>query len=120
MRTWYSLAWLALSAIASVNVHAHSYLVSSEPPANATISHVPREVRLRFSEALEPEFVSATVERDDKPLEPPPAPALDKDGKTMRLALPTGGAGAYSVVWSIVAKDGHRTKGRIDFRIKPR
>ncbi|HSV70990.1 MAG TPA: copper resistance CopC family protein [Methylibium sp.] len=110
-----------MSAAASAGVHAHSYLAGSEPPANATVAQLPPEVRLRFSESLEPAFISIVAQRDDTPLEPQPTPVLGEDGKTVRLRLPPGdAAGRYSVMWSIVAKDGHRTQGRIDFRVKPR
>lgn len=120
MRALRSLAVLGLSAVISVVAQAHSYLAASEPPANATVAQVPPEVRLRFSEPLEPAFVEVTVQRDGKPINPQPEPILEKDGKTVRLRLPTGSAGAYSATWSIVARDGHRTQGRIDFRVKPR
>lgn len=122
------LAFMALviAGCPFASANAHAYLERSEPPANAVIAQLPSEIRLRLSEPLEPDFVSVSLLRDDRPVSPGPKVVLDRGGKTV-LINPAADAteakaapGNYAVTWSVVAKDGHRTQGRLEFRVRPR
>lgn len=111
------LALLLMAAAGSVQ--AHAYLQRSEPPANSAIAAPPKELRLRYSEPVEPAFVEVTVTRDGKPVQTG-KPQVDEGGRRVRLAVDGGEPGAWVVHWSLVAKDGHRTKGQVAFIVKPR
>jgi len=41
-----------------------------------------------------------------------------KDSTLLEVSLPALPPGRYHVLWSVVARDGHRTEGRFPFRIK--
>jgi methionine-rich copper-binding protein CopC len=111
-------SWLTLAAMEAA---AHAYLQRSEPPANAVLQRPPAELRLRYSEAVEPSFLDVRLLRAGQPVQGLKLPQVDKDGKTVRVALPSGiEAGDYEVRWRIVAKDGHPTEGRLAFRIGAR
>ncbi len=114
-------AFVALAlGLACAAAAAHAYLQRSEPPPNAVVAQAPSELRLRYSEAVEPAFVNVEVLRDGRPVESLGAAQVDKDGKTIRVEMPAAGDGApagYEVRWRIVAKDGHPTQGRFAFRV---
>ena len=113
----------ALCLAASGVAFAHAYLQGSEPPASAVLAQPPGEIRLRFSEALEPGFIDLKVLHDGHALEAAAAPQVGKDGKSVRVALrkaPEARGGDYEVQWRIVAKDGHPTQGRFTFRVGAR
>ncbi len=114
---------LALCLAAPGIAFAHAYLQGSEPPASAVLAQPPGELRLRFSEAVEPKFVDLKVLHDGHAIDAAAAPQVGKDGKTVRVALPKApeaAAGVYEVQWRIVAKDGHPTQGRFTFRVGAR
>lgn len=117
-------ALVALSlTVTSAAALAHAYLQHAEPPANAALDRLPSELRLRYSEAVEPSFVKVQLFRNGKAVDGVGAPHIDKDGKTVRVSIPanaTSTDGEYEVRWRIVAKDGHPTDGRFVFRVSTR
>ena len=109
---WGFMPWSAL---------AHAHLLSSEPPANAVIAQAPQQLRLKFSEPVEKNFSRVQVQTD-KELLVLPANSLQWDaaGKSLQIQLPAHAAAtSYQVQWSILAKDGHPGKGRLNFKVKP-
>lgn len=95
---------------------AHAKAQVQNPTANAVLSEV-KEIRLQFSERLEPAFCTLHVfSEDGKKL------VLDKpqiNDKTLVVPLPDNLAkGRYTVKWSVVSVDGHRTKSSYQFSIK--
>ena len=109
---WGFMPWSAL---------AHAHLLSSEPPANAVIAQAPQQLRLKFSEPVEKHFSRVQVQTD-KELLVLPANSLQWDaaGKSLQIQLPAHAAAtSYQVQWSILAKDGHPGKGRLNFKVKP-
>ena len=109
---WGFMPWSAL---------AHAHLLGSEPPANAVIAQAPQQLRLKFSEPVEKNFSRVQVQTD-KELLVLPANSLQWDaaGKSLQIQLPAHAAAtSYQVQWSILAKDGHPGKGRLNFKVKP-
>lgn len=107
---------LALSAGA---VQAHAYLQRSEPPAHAQIAQPPKELRLRFSEPVEPAFVEVSVLRDGQPVGVG-KPQVSDGARLVRVGVDSGAPGAWTVQWRLLAKDGHRTQGKVEFVVRPR
>jgi methionine-rich copper-binding protein CopC len=110
---------LAVSAVAGAPAQAHAKIESSQPAAGSELQVAPKEIRLKFNEALEPAF-SKIMLVDAKDAEIAlPRIALDKDDpKVMFTAVPALPAGQYSVRWSTMTHDGHKVKGQFAFRIK--
>lgn len=112
------LALGALLAGAGVAL-AHSGLVRAEPPADSSLSRPPTEVRLFFSEGLEPSYSSARVEnaqgaqvdRQDSRVE-------RADPQQLRVSLQPLDPGAYIVIWRVLSVDSHITEGRFTFRVE--
>ena len=108
--------WLSMPVLAS----AHAHLLGSEPPDHALIDQSPQVLRLRFSEPVEKNFSRIEVKADQQTLVLT-AQSLqwDATGKVLEIKLPEHRAHQYQVLWSILAKDGHPGKGRLDFKVKP-
>jgi methionine-rich copper-binding protein CopC len=116
------MAWLALcGGLMPLHALAHAHLLGSEPPANALIAQAPQQLRLKFSEPVEKNFSRIEVKADQQTLVLP-ANSLQWDaaGKSLQIDLPQHApAMVYQVEWSILAKDGHPGKGRLNFKVKP-
>jgi methionine-rich copper-binding protein CopC len=98
---------------------AHAYLERAEPPPFSALDKAPAQLRFRYSEPIEPEFVEISVSCDGKPIDTD-KPTIDKDGRTVRVKLGPAQAGEYVVRWRLVSKDGHRTQGVVEFKVRGR
>jgi hypothetical protein len=99
-------------------LEAHAFLQRAEPAVGGTVQTSPNEVRIRFTENIEPAVSSIQVfdgsgkEVDKRDLH------LDRsDHALLHVSLPQLGAGTYKVVWRVVSVDTHVTSGNFTFRI---
>lgn len=98
---------------------AHAVLARSDPAASDRLDKAPAEIRLWFTEPVEPKFSSILL-RDSKGDQVKlPASQVDvADAKQMVLQPPALPDGLYTVVWQVVsAADGHHTEGNFPFQI---
>lgn len=114
------IAAVAASACASgLPALAHTRLEASAPQANAVVSPAPAQVRLQFSDPLEPAFSKVKVVDDKGTVVAPSKTAIDgANPRALVATLPALRPGAYRVQWSTVTGDGHRVKGEFSFRVK--
>lgn len=99
---------------------AHAYLEQSEPAANAVVPDTPAEVRMTFTEPLEPSYTEAVLyAADGSPITTEPAGVNPDDGYELILPLPDDlPLGTYTVQWSnISTADGHPEVGFFSFTI---
>lgn len=110
---------LAVVAFVTSNAQAHAKLEASEPQAGSTLSSAPKEIRVKFNEALEPAFSKIRL-TDAGNAEVPLAPAKvdTAEAKTMSTPLPALRAGEYHVQWATMTHDGHKAKGEFSFKVK--
>jgi len=96
---------------------AHAVLVDSFPVANSTISAPPSEIRLSFSEPLEPAFARVTLFDSLGNAIPLQASYVDwESDHDLVQPVNLDGDDLYTVRWSVVsAADGHRTEGSFSF-----
>ena len=111
----------ALAALLSLGLagpaFAHAHLKSAVPAQNATVP-APSTLRLGFSEGLELRFSGIKLTGPGGAAVPTGDATLDTDGMT--LIVPVAGAlpaGAYTVDWHALSKDGHTTKGSYAFTV---
>jgi copper resistance protein C len=112
-------AALAL-ACASTAAFAHAQLEKATPAVGGTVVSA-SEIRLEFSEGVEPRFSGATLAG------PGGANVRLGQGKVegsdnRALILPIAealAAGAYTVHWRAVSIDTHHTQGTFQFTVKP-
>src|SRR5579862_5218232 len=100
----------------SIAAFAHARLESAIPPVGGIVASA-SEIRLTFSEGVEPKFSGITLTSDAGAAEPLDASTLDpSDDKVLivKIAkpLPPGG---YKVTWHAVSADTHRTQGEFSF-----
>jgi methionine-rich copper-binding protein CopC len=113
-----SLLALALALAGFHHAAAHAFLKRAVPAANSIVAPPPAELRLIFGEKLEPGFAKLQVSVNGQALTGLPAAATGDDATTVTLALPAPAPGTYTVKWSVVAHDGHRTSGTYIFTAK--
>ena len=97
---------------------AHAALLQTVPVASRTVNVVPTEVRLRFSEPVEPRFaiVSVTDATGRQVTDGDPAAA---PGSPQTLVTPLGRVpeGWYLVFWRVISADGHPVRGAFTFAV---
>ena len=99
---------------------AHAFLDRAVPAVGSKIHGQPAEVRLRYSQPLEPAFSTVRVldaggkqvDRKDKGLDP-------KDASVLRVSLPPLAPGKYRVVWRVLSSDTHVSEGDYTFEVAP-
>jgi copper transport protein len=110
-------AALAAVVLSAGPARAHAELVNSEPPDGAALSTAPAQVQLHFDEDISTRFRSARlIDGDGHPLGG--AGSATGDPRTLSVKLPRLGAGAYGVLWQVLATDdGHTTSGVVVFSV---
>jgi hypothetical protein len=113
------LAAACVGAAVATSAQAHARLQSSDPVAGSVLASAPKEIRLKFNEALEPAFSNIKL-TDDKnaELKLPRAQVGTNDPTIMTAALPRLGRGTYHVVWTTMTRDSHKTKGEFSFQVE--
>ena len=107
-----------LTYLMATSVWAHARPVTRTPTDHALVS-APHEVRIDFSETLEPALSSILViDAQGKTANNAKSAVDSKNAKLMSVALPPLPAGVYQVKWVAVATDGHRTQGQYTFTVK--
>gem|GEM_PF-2155248 len=101
-----------------VAAFAHATPLSYEPAATAVVETAPTDIRIRFSERVEPvaaDVVLFTPDGTRLTLEPTVAP---DDPRLLIASFPAVGTGSFTVSWSVIsADDGHYTKGAYAFAV---
>ena len=110
---------LAIGSLCAGVAQAHATIAIAEPKADSELSAAPKDIRLHFTDTLEPAF-SKIVLLDAKGA----GVKLSKtvvgkaDAKTMSAQLPVLSAGLYQVRWTIMTRDGHKVKGEYRFKVR--
>ena len=97
----------------------HAFPQRSEPPAGATVAVAPALVRIWFDAALEPAFSSLRVQTaSGQPIPHEEGQVDASNAALLTVRLPPLASGTYRVLWSVVARDGHRTEGTYTFTVQ--
>jgi methionine-rich copper-binding protein CopC len=120
MRRMLQLAALIASGVVPAAGLSHAFLDAAAPLVGGTISGPPKEIRLTFTEAIEPRFSGIDLTTGGGRTIPTGAAAVDPgNNKQLVLSLPPLGPGRYRVHWHVVSVDTHRTEGEYSFTIEP-
>ena len=102
----------------AARVEAHAFIKDAEPGVGSTIQASPSEVRIRFTENVEPAFSSIQVfDASGKEVDKRDVHLDRSDGALLHVSLPPLIAGIYKVVWRVVSVDTHVTNGSFTFRV---
>ena len=111
-----ALGAAALALLAANPAYAHAFLDHASPAVGSTVHGAPAELRLWYTQELEPAFsmVKVTdasgkqVDKGDKHVD-----ASDKS--QMIISLQSLPPGTYHVVWRALSVDTHVTSGSFTF-----
>jgi methionine-rich copper-binding protein CopC len=122
-KSTFSLPRWALSVILFLALQsqawAHAFLDHAEPKVGSAIASSPKEIKLWFTQDIEPVFSSIKVENahggevDKKDTHADP-----KSKSLLAVSLPELPPGTYTVTWHVVSVDTHKTQGHFEFTIK--
>ena len=112
------IIFFLILVVGSARLEAHAFLKDADPGVGSTMQTSPGEVRIRFTENIEPAVSSIQVfdasgkEVDKRDLH------LDRsDHALLHVSLPQLSAGTYKVVWRVVSVDTHVTNGNFTFHV---
>jgi hypothetical protein len=105
----------ALAGIAS----GHAFVDHAEPKVGSEVRPAPTEVKVWFTQAVEPAFskiqvfdsVGNEIDKKDSHLD-------SADKHLIIVSLPPVPAGTYKVVWRVISVDTHKTQGDFKFTVK--
>jgi copper resistance protein C len=96
---------------------AHAFLDHAVPAAGST-APAPREVRLWFTEAVEPAFSAVTVTNAAGDRVNVGKLAIDShDPQELHVRVKPLASGVYQVQWRVISVDTHRTRGNFSFTV---
>jgi copper resistance protein C len=109
-----------IAATATVAASAHAFLDHADPKVGSTVAVAPGELRIWFTQDLEPAFTTAEVlDETGKRVDTGHAEVDPNDRVLVRVPLNKLGPGTYTANWRVVSVDTHPTQGHFTFRVGP-
>ena len=113
------LVTLSLALLSGVaGAQAHAYLDHATPLVGSTLKSAPSEVRMWFTQALEPRFTAAQL-RSSTGAVMASGGVDPADPKQMVIQVRGLPPGKYKVFWKVLSVDTHRSEGSFGFEVKP-
>ena len=110
---------LAACALTASGAAGHAVLQRSEPRVESRLKRPPDEVKLYFSERLEPAYSAIRVLDDRGQQVDRRDSRVDRaDRALLRATLAPLHSGTYKVLWRVLSIDGDVTEGAFTFRIE--
>ena len=108
---------LLLAAGASQTCWAHAILMDSTPKSNSTAQGPDLDIMVRYNVRVDGSRSRVMLVAGDGTSTPL---TLAKQAKPDILQMHASGlkAGAYKLQWSVLASDGHMSKGEVPFTVK--
>ncbi|HET8578610.1 MAG TPA: copper resistance CopC family protein [Methylomirabilota bacterium] len=113
--------WLAaLLLLAAASAGAHAFLDHADPRVGSKIKSAPAQVRLWFTQQLEPAFSTVRVlDAAGKQVDKQDAKVDAAKPDLLTVSVPPLGPGTYRVVWRVLSVDTHVTEGDFTFTVAP-
>jgi len=97
---------------------AHAFLDHADPRVGSTIKTPPAQVRLWFTQQLEPAFSTMRVlDTAGKQVDKQDVKVDSSKPDLLTVSVPSLGPGTYKVVWRVLSVDTHVTEGDFTFTI---
>jgi copper resistance protein C len=114
-------AFVALALTAPSVAFAHALLVKAVPAVGGTVSASPTQLKLSFTEGVEPRFSGVELQSADGRAVTTGTASVDPSDKaTLIVPIKSPLApGSYKVSWHVVSVDTHKTQGSFTFDVKP-
>ncbi len=110
-------ALIAAAATGVSTAAAHSFPEAQSPSAGQALSTAPPRVTIRYNAPIEKVFANLQVVDADGKNVAAGAPQVSADGLTLSIELSVLTPGDYTVKWSVVGIDTHRTQGSYQFTV---
>ncbi len=119
MRPNRSFLLAAAFALVASAAFAHAQLERATPAVGSTVAGA-SEIKLEFSEGVEPKFTSVTLTSASGAALALGKPSVEGDAKVLvvKIVAPLA-PGEYTVNWKAVSVDTHHTQGSFNFTVKP-
>jgi len=114
------VAGLAFALVASA-ASAHALLKTAVPAVGGTVTASPKEIRIKFSEGVEPRFSGVALASEAGVAAPIGKPSVDPADDSVLIAPVSQPLkpGVYTVTWHAVSVDTHKTQGSFNFTLAP-
>jgi copper resistance protein C len=110
---------LAACALTATAAAGHAVLQRAEPRVESKLKRAPDEVKLYFTERLEPAYSAFRVLNDQGVQVDRRDSRVDRANPALlRATLPPLRPGTYKVQWRVLSIDGDVTEGAFTFRIE--
>jgi len=107
-----------LAAIVTAQAHAHAFLDHAEPRVGATVQAAPTQLKLWFTQEIEPAFSTVKVfDSAGRRVDKGDAQVDSANRELMRVSVEALGSGDYTVAWRAVSVDTHVTEGDFVFHV---
>jgi methionine-rich copper-binding protein CopC len=114
------LGLAALAAALVQPVSAHAFLERAMPAVGSSVRTSPTELKLWFTERLEPAFSKVRVlDGGGKQVDRGDGRVDATDGLLLRVSLPRLAPGTYRVRWRVLSVDTHVSEGDFTFDVAP-
>jgi methionine-rich copper-binding protein CopC len=119
MSRFLNLTLAAALVAVSTAAFAHAQLESATPAVGSTVASA-NELKLEYSEGVEPKFTSVALTGPSGPVSVGKPVVVGGDAKVIvvKFAAPLA-PGEYTVSWKAVSVDTHHTQGTFQFTVKP-
>ena len=119
MRQFLVLAFLAVLTLTAPQAFAHAFPAHSQPAVGSTVTQLPKEVSIWFTEKLEPAFSHVeVVNAGGAQVDNGDAQVDAHDPTLLHVSLKPLLAGIYKVEWHVVSVDTHPTQGDFIFTVR--
>lgn len=99
---------------------AHAFLDHADPRVGSTIKTPPAQVRLWFTQQIEPAFSTMRVlDGAGKQIDKKDVKVDPSKPDLLTVSVPSLGPGTYKVVWRVLSVDTHVTEGDFSFTVAP-
>ena len=97
---------------------AHAFLDRALPAVGSTVHESPREIRLWFTQQLEPAFSKVrVVDKTGKQVDAGDSHVDTADPTVITTTVSALAPGTYRVIWRVVSIDTHVTEGDFTFEV---
>ena len=109
---------LVIFVAGSARLEAHAFLEGADPAVGSSVQTSPSEVRIWFTEKIEPALSSVQVfDASGKKVDKRDVHLDRSNHAVLHVSLPALEVGSYKVVWHVVSVDTHVTNGTFSFRV---
>lgn len=112
---WQIVLFIGMTALPHL-AWSHAVLIESDPPHEATLHVAPETFLLRFNAALEQVITQVYLIDPDKN-ETPLEKVDESKNDRIVVRVPPLSPGVYTILYKVLARDGHVTEGRVLFTL---